>query len=73
VSELINCLDMSYQISEELLSIYEFILRNVEEANIRKEEAPLTPVLEIIDSLRGAWKEISATNKGSMYLQEVQA
>ena len=73
VSELINCLDMSYQISEELLSIYEFILRNVEEANIHKDDAPLTPVLEIIDSLREAWKEISATNKGSMYLQEVQA
>jgi len=73
VSELINCLDMSYQISEELLSIYEFILRNVEEANIHKEETPLTPVLEIIDSLREAWKEISATNKGSIYLQEVQA
>ena len=73
VSELINCLDMSYQISEELLAIYEFILRNVEEANIRKDEAPLIPVLEIIDSLRDAWKEISATNKGSMYLHEVQA
>jgi len=73
VSELINCLDMNYPISEELLAIYDFILRNVEEANIQKNEAPLEPVSEMIDSLRGAWKEISTTNKGSIYLQEVQA
>ena len=73
VSELINCLDMNYPISEELLAIYDFILRNIEDANIRKEEAPLEPLLEMIDSLREAWKEISATNRGSTYLQEVQA
>ena len=73
VSELINCLDMNYPISEELLSIYDFMLRNIEEANIRKDEAPLAPLMEMIDSLREAWKEISATNKGTMYLQEVQA
>jgi len=73
VSELINCLDMNYQISEELLAIYDFILNNVEDANVHKDEAPLVPVLEIIDSLREAWKTVSATNKGSMYLHEVQA
>ena len=73
VTELINCLDMNYQISEELLAIYDFILRNIEEANIRKDKEPLEPVIEMIDSLREAWKEISSTNKGSMYLQEVQA
>ena len=73
VSELISCLDMNYQISEDLLALYEFALRNIEEANIRKEEATLEPVIEMVDSLREAWKEISATNKGSVYLSEVQA
>jgi len=72
VSELINCLDMNYQISEDLLALYEFAIRNIEEANIRKDEATLEPVIEMVDSLREAWKEISATNKGSVYLQEVQ-
>jgi len=73
VSELINCLDMNYPISEELLAIYDFMLRNIEDANIRKEDEPLAPLIEMVDSLRGAWKEISATNRGTMYLQEVQA
>jgi len=73
VSELINCLDMNYAISEELMAIYEFILRNIEDSNVRKDTAPLEPVIEMIDSLRGAWKEISSTTRGSTYLQEVQA
>jgi len=73
VSELIHCLDMNYQISEELLAIYDFMLRNIEEANIHKDKALLEPVVEMIESLREAWKEVSATNKGTMYMQEVQA
>jgi len=73
LSELINCLDMNYPISEELLSLYEFGLRNIEEANVRKNEEPLEPVIEMVDSLRDAWKEISATSRGTMHLQEVQA
>jgi len=73
VTELINCLDMNYQISEDLLALYEFALKNIEEANIRKDEATLDPVIEMVDTLREAWKEISATNKGSVYLHEVEA
>ena len=73
VSELINSLDMNYPISEELLALYDFMLRNIEDANIRKDATPLEPIVEIIDSLRDAWKEISAVNKGNMFLHEVQA
>ena len=73
VSELINCLDMSYPISDELLALYEYALKNIEDANMHKNEEPLAPIVEIVDSLREAWKEISATNRGTMYLQEVQA
>ena len=73
ISELINCLDMNYQISDDLLALYEFALKSIEDANIRKDEAPLEPVIEMVDNLREAWKEISATNKGSAYLHEVEA
>jgi len=73
VSELVNSLDMSYQISEELLSMYEFILRNLMEANIRKDTEPLGPVIEMVDNIRDAWKTIGATNRGTMCLKEEQA
>ena len=45
VSELINSLDMNYKISEELLTMYEFMLRQLQDANIHKDKEPLVPVI----------------------------
>jgi len=73
VVALINSLDMNYQISEELLAIYEFMLKSAEDANIHKNAEPLEPLLEIVDDLREAWKEVSITTKGSMYVREEHA
>ena len=73
LTELINSLDMSYQISEELLDLYEFALRSLTEANLHKDIEPLDPVIEMVDSIRDAWKEISAANRGSMKLGEERA
>ena len=73
VSALISSLDMNYQISEELLSLYEFIIRNTADANIRKDAALLEPIIEMVDTLRSAWVEISMSTKGTMHLREEQA
>jgi len=73
VSELINSLDMNYPISEELLTMYEYMLRHLQDANISKDAVPLEPVTEMVDSIRGAWKEICTNNKGTMSLSEEQA
>jgi len=73
LTELINSLDMNYQISEELLDLYEFALRSLTEANLHKNVEPLDPVIEMVDSIRDAWKEISAANRGSMKLGEERA
>jgi len=73
VTALINSLDMNYQISEELLAIYEFALRTLEDANLHKDTAPLEPLIDIVDELRSAWNEISMTNKGNMNWREERA
>ena len=73
VEELIGSLDMNYQISEELLAMYEFILRQLQDANIHKDKKPLEPVAEMVDSIRDAWKEVCTNNKGTVYLNEVHA
>ena len=65
VTALINSLDMNYQISEELLAIYDFILKSTEEANVRKEAGTIEPLIEIVDELRSAWHEISTMKKGT--------
>ena len=72
VTELVNSLDMNYEIAGELLSIYEFILNSLEDANFQKNEEILDPLIEIVDSLRSAWYEISQSNKGSLYKSEGQ-
>jgi len=73
VTALINSLDMNYPISEELLALYDFILKNTEQANVRKDERLIEPLIEIVDSLRSAWYEIGLTNKGTMHWREEQA
>jgi len=73
VSELINSLDMNYKISEELLTMYEFMLRQLQDANIHKDKEPLAPVIEMVDNIREAWKEICSMNKGTMCFSEEQA
>ena len=70
VVELVNSLDMNYEISANLLDIYEFMLRTLEEANMKKDDKVLEPLLEIVGELREAWNEISVSNKGSLYIQE---
>jgi len=68
LTELINSLDMNYQISEELLELYEFALKSITDANMQKVTEPLDPVIEMVDSIREAWKEISGQNRGQMQL-----
>ena len=70
VTALINSLDMNYQISEELLAIYDFVLRSTEEANVHKDATLLDPLIEIVDELRSAWDEIRTASKGSTYINE---
>ena len=73
VTELINSLDMNYQISEELLELYEFALRGLADANMHKNIEPLDPIIEMVDSIREAWKEISVMNRGTMQLGDERA
>lgn len=73
VSELINSLDMNYEIADELLQLYEFALKNLEQANLKKDAEPLGPVIEMVDEIREAWKEVSLMNRGNAQLGEERA
>jgi len=73
ISALINSLDMNYQIAEDLLAIYEFVLRSTGEANVNKDATMLEPLIDIVEDLRSAWDQIRSANRSSMYLSEGQA
>ena len=73
LTELINSLDMNYEISNELLGIYEFALKGIADANIQKNIEPLEPIIEMVDEIRSAWKEISSQSRGQIQLGEERA
>jgi len=70
VTELINSLDMSYEISKELMSLYDFALSSLVQANTKKDAEPLEAVISMVDNIREAWKEISVMNRGQVQLGE---
>ncbi|HHU22283.1 MAG TPA: flagellar export chaperone FliS [Clostridiales bacterium] len=62
IMELINCLDTSFEISNSILEIYEFLLHSIREMNIKKDLSQLPDVLEILSSLRDTWEQIARPN-----------
>ena len=64
IVELINSLDMNYEMSGDLLSVYEFMLVEIEEANKAKDVDRIVPLLDIVEEFRGVWEEVSRSQKG---------
>jgi flagellar protein FliS len=59
INELAGSLNMQYPIAQLLLQIYDYMLRKLIEANIRKDKDPALEVLEHLSALRDAWHQIS--------------
>jgi flagellar protein FliS len=69
VSELLYSLDMNIELSQSLMSIYDFLLRSLAEINISKNAAGIAPLLEIVESLRSAWMEVERSLRGSVKME----
>ncbi|AJY74510.1 flagellar export chaperone FliS [Paenibacillus beijingensis] len=61
IHELTAALDFNYPISKDLARIYEYLLYQLIQANIKKEARIATEVLGLLQELRDAWKQISKT------------
>ncbi|MFM9279943.1 flagellar export chaperone FliS [Paenibacillus jiagnxiensis] len=59
VHELISSLNFDYPIAQNLVAIYEYMLRLLIEANVQKKAEPALEVLEHLKELREAWVEAS--------------
>jgi flagellar protein FliS len=57
ISELNTTLDMQYEISHNLRSLYDYMMRRLVEANIKKDANILDEVLGFVTELRDTWKE----------------
>lgn len=66
ISELIKCLDLRYEIGQELLKIYDFLLSEIVQINMKKDQTRIAPVVNILTELKTAWVEAKATG-GNTY------
>lgn len=57
ISEFIKTLDMRYEISQNLKSIYDYMHERLVDANIKKDKVILEEVLGFAKTLRDTWEE----------------
>lgn len=55
ISYLMDTLNRDYEISNNLMSLYDYMQRRLVEANIKKNKAILEEVLGLVEELRDAW------------------
>jgi len=63
VSEFMNTLDMSYEISDGLYAIYDYMLRRLIDANISKNKEILEEILGFAKALRDTWEQAMKISK----------
>ncbi len=57
IQEFIVSLDMKYDVSQNLLLIYDFMYRQLIDANIKKDKETLEVVLSFAKDLRDTWSQ----------------
>lgn len=57
VGELINTLDMQYDISQQLRQLYEFFSRQLVEANVYKDISKIDAQYPLVKGLRDTWEQ----------------
>ena len=67
IMELMMGLDLSYQIGQDLLKLYEYIHNQIMEINITKQLDSIDAVVEMLSELRDAWVQVHNESKGSIY------
>jgi flagellar protein FliS len=67
IEELMSSLDLKYQISANLLSLYTFMYEEIVRINVSKDAAKIEPLLKIIITLRDTWVKVEKEYKPAPY------
>lgn len=57
IEELMVSLNMDYEISQRLWALYDYFLRRLVEANVKKDREPIDEVLRMITELQETWSQ----------------
>ncbi len=69
ISELISCLDMTVEMSNDLLRIYDFMLHELRTANVKKDLSRLDALLPMLSSMAETWRELDLQHRKSMTVE----
>lgn len=67
IMELNYSLDMNYDISHELRSLYEFVLSKLIDANIKKDATAVDEAIYVVNEMKDTWKEVMKIIKQKVY------
>ncbi|MCP2239190.1 flagellar export chaperone FliS [Thermoanaerobacterium thermosaccharolyticum] len=67
VLELMSTLDMQYDISKNLYSIYDYISRRLIEANLKKDKVALDEVESLVSDLKDTWGKAIEKVRSKVY------
>lgn len=70
IIELNASLNMNYDVSKNLRSLYNFVMDKLIDANIAKDEKNIEDALDIVTDLRETWKEAMKEVKKKRYQNE---
>lgn len=71
IYEFINTLDMQYDISKNLYSIYDYMLTRLVDANVAKDKEILDEVLGFAKVLRDTWEQAMKLTKNQKKKPEI--
>lgn len=73
IHELMVTLNMDVAISKDLLALYDYLNRQLVEANLKNDSAILDEVTEFVTDFRNTWKEAIQLNRQKQFTQSGQA
>lgn len=69
IRELMLTLDTKVEISQQIMPLYEYILHQLKEGNVKNDEALLQEALTYVIEFRDTWKEVIKQTRQTQYAQ----
>lgn len=64
INEFQATLDHKYPVAKDFEQVYDYLIRRLHEANVKKDPEILEEVLKHLRTMRDTWKEVMNTNQG---------
>lgn len=72
IQELMVTLDMNVEISTQIMPLYEYILHQLKEGNVKNDATFLEEALKYVTEFRDTWKQVIKQTRQTRYAQGAQ-